>query len=145
MPHFVWSKINGTTARRRSGRTPPPLTKGFRLNRYTRRLRMPHSCLRRLLRLPSQLLLLLMQPIASSCRCRHAAAAPRNRWPMSLHVASQQMSLVTITRMCPPTLPLLPPMPPFFSAAAALHIAYRTITGQAFDAIAAGCKKRERE
>ena len=38
MPHFVWSKINGTTARRRSGRTPPPLTKGFRLNRYTRRL-----------------------------------------------------------------------------------------------------------
>ena len=54
----------------------------------------------------------------------------RNRWPMSLHVASQQMSLVTITRMRPPTLPLLPPMPPFFSAAAALHMAhgyYRTI------------------
>ena len=70
---------------------------------------MPHSCLRRLLRLPSQLLLpLLMQPIASSCRCRHAAAAPRNRWPVSLHVASQQMSLVTITRMRPPTLPSSP-------------------------------------
>ncbi len=62
---------------------------------------------------------------AANCIPSHAVCCYSR--PISLHAASQQMPLVIITRIRTPTPPLLPPMPPFFCAAAALHIAYRTI------------------